>query len=230
MNHGDLQYKGKIPDWANIDGTRVFVPFIQEPTPDASWVSIAAAVSGTDANPKKWLEPVHVAFANLNVDDPEALAAFVKTYGISGRFCNRDDSTGKLFVDPEYIRRLQIELWTLWGGALSGSGLLGIEISTSEGDLSVELTGGFIKVSVRDLLSFIMASFLIDRASHRTQSCEYSRCTRQRYFLKTRADQQFCSTQCRALHNRMLWRTDPKNVEHEKRQRRKARKKRQHVA
>lgn len=219
MNHEDLRYAGKIPSIVKTDGGKVLVPFTQEPSPEASWAAIASAVNGPVARPDEWPEPAHVAFANLDLDDPQAFVAFVTTYGISGRFCNRDEDTGKLFADPEYARRSQKELRALWGGAFGGVNQ--IKLTSSADDLSVELDG-LVKVSVHDLESFIMCSFLIDRATDRTQVCQFSRCPRQRYFLKTRADQQFCSTQCRALHNRLLWRTDPKNVEREKKQRRKA--------
>jgi hypothetical protein len=220
VNHDDLRYKGKIPNRVEIDGMRLWVPFVQEPTPEASWADVSSAFEGSPAHPENWPLPAHVAFANANLDDLEAFASFVRTYGLSGRFCNRDETTGKLFVDPEYARRIQDQFRGLWSLGGPESGLTGF--GAGAGDLTIELAGGVVKIAVCDLDTFILFGYIIDRAAGRTHVCEYSRCPRQKYFLKARADQEFCSTQCRAAHNRLLWRSDPKKVEQENIQRRKA--------
>jgi len=186
--------------------------------------AIDNALDGLPADPKIWPEPVHVAFANLNVRDPEALAQFVKIYGTSGMFCDYDEDTGKLIVDPGKVEWEQQEFRHVWD-VLGAADHLNIRGNAD--DLSADLSGGIVKLSIRDLNTFIWISYLIDRANGTAQVCQYSQCKRQRYFLKVRSDQQFCSTECRGLHHMKAWRSDPKNAERERKQRRKtARKKR----
>lgn len=234
MNHDDLRYKGKIPNRVELDGTRVLVPLGQVPSSgssarpsnfrDAVLAAVNDAVDGTPANPETWPEPVHVAFANLNARNPEALAHFVRIYGTSGMFFDYEEDTGKLIVDPGKVAREQEEFRHVWDVRGAASNL---NIRGGTDDLSADLSGGVVKLSVRDLKTFIWVSYLIDRATGKTEVCQYSRCPRQRYFLKVRSDQQFCSTECRSLHHMKVWRSDPKNAERERKQRRKtARKKR----
>ena len=46
--------------------------------------------------------------------------------------------------------------------------------------------------------------------------CGFEKCREQKYFLKIRSDQEFCSTKCRGLHHVIVWRSDPKNAERER--------------
>jgi len=195
MKHEDLVYKGQIPA-VTLDGGQVLV-----------------SRPGIPADPKAWPEPVHVAFANLKANDPQVLAAFAKTYGTSGQFTRKESPDA---VAPEYVEWIQEELrhgWDTLGAAK--------EVSIRGSDLAADLSGGVVRLSTHDLNTFLWVSFLIDRANGLTHVCEYSRCPRQRYFLKVRSDQKFCSSECRALHNMELWRADPKNKKREQRRRRK---------
>jgi hypothetical protein len=226
MNHQDLDYRGRIPKDVRIEGARLYVPFTQEPAPDSTATGIAAAVDGPFANPKKWPEAVHVAFANLNLDDTADFASFVKTYGISGHFCNRDE-TGKIFVGSEYAKEAQRFLRLAWDQNYPGVQITGVAAesadptSTDPGDFQVKVVNGTVRIVVADLQAFITLGYLIDLANKRVRVCEFPECKRQRYFLKVRSDQEYCSPQCRAQHNMKLWRADPKNAARELRKARK---------
>jgi hypothetical protein len=138
-----------------------------------------------------------------------------------------------LLIYPENARRMQEFLRLMWGGepgkvdafeeyletpkVESATGEL---VGFSEG-IGVEIVKGNVRITAVDLDTLITFGYLIDRANSRVHACEFPGCKRQRYFLKTRSDQAYCSSQCRAQHNMELWRSNPKNKARELRQARK---------
>jgi hypothetical protein len=87
-------------------------------------------ISGTlreDVTEERWSEPPHIAFANLRVEDPQAVDAFVKRYGIlhwnaaSRAFPEKESNVGTRENILRIRDRNQQELKTRLENAIQGS-------------------------------------------------------------------------------------------------------------
>jgi hypothetical protein len=211
---------------------RLLVPFQQVPRPGAvAGPDLVPLMHSKPIDTKRWPDPPHQAFANLDFRDMRRLEFFVRTYGISGHFCNLDRSNGVWFVDRALLQKWQDRLRAAWGQFIAhdyeGHANGPRNLSAYRGkenlwfhprSLTIDAKG---HLAVSDLWSYICVCFITDCTAGLTKVCEFEGCKFLRYFLKSRTDQRFCTKQCRARHNMKEWRKSLRNQKHERAVRRK---------
>lgn len=177
---------------------------------ETSWGFWASEVlEGGQVDMGKWIDPVHVEFANTDFSDIRRAWSFVKKYGTSGLFCGVDRKSKRCFLRPDLLQKYQSDLRGAWRGT-KGS------LWFHPRSIDVGYADGALRLAIRDLWTLICVGFMLDRSKGTTGVCEYGRCTFQPYFLRSRKDQQFCSKQCRAKRNMEIWRSRPQNVKRER--------------
>lgn len=153
-------------------------------------------------------EPVHEAFAHLNIKDDAGVQVFERTWGpIAERpMWARHDW-------PEILRNA----WRGNGAALAEiNGWMNQYVQTS-----IRFVTGRIEVEPKDLLASIFLLFLRDYSAGKIAICENPDCV-QPYFVKRRASQKFCeSSACKAHAQRqyaLKWWDDVGKKRREKKQ------------
>jgi len=208
-------YQGVAPttiQWANHG---LIVPLKEGPPPGAvSGPDFVRFVDGAAVDQMRWRDPAHLAFANLDIQSRSRVESFIRSFGISGHFFNKDRDSGQWFIDPDFIRKYQKRLRKAWDGQLG-------QLWFHPRSVTVDARGERLVLVVRDLWTLICIGLLLDR--ERAKVCEHIGCRFLRYFLKARRDQQFCSKSCRALHNMQAWRANARNRKRERMQRRRRR-------
>jgi hypothetical protein len=215
-------YEGVVPSGLQCIDGRLVVAFKQHPrSGTVSGLDLVHLLDGIPANQRRWPEPVHQAFANMNFQDPRQVERFVKLYGISGHFCNLPEGSWEQpvadrqwFIDPSLLQKYQAQLREAWVRKRPN-------LWFHPRSIKVDLKDEELRLVVRDLWALICVGFLRDHSAGRARVCEFEGCKCLRYFLSSRSDQKYCSKSCRSSKNMQAWRSSAKNREHEQAIRRK---------
>jgi hypothetical protein len=139
----------------------------------------------------KWREPPHVALANLHINDPQSVMAFMGRYGVlEGTFRTEEHQT-KFEVQGSELWTTQETLRDAWKGE-SGEAWNLLESLVEENvDADVIPACGFVTLRVRNLWTFVAFLFLMDSARGKLGICHNPDCPAP-YFSKKRITQKFC--------------------------------------
>lgn len=166
-----------------------------------------ALASLREAEQDRWLEPPHIAFANLRADDPQSVEAFVKRYGVL-RYLGRpgillSDSPTRTILPPRTFRieasgvkEAQLTLQASWETAVAPDSygafpIDSMKVGALEGLEVSDLVKGSVQIKARDVLTLISFLFLRDYTRGRLGICGNPDCPA-RYFRKNRRTQKFC--------------------------------------
>jgi hypothetical protein len=139
----------------------------------------------------EWIEPPHVALANLRIDDPQSVMAFMGRYGVlEGTFRTEEDQT-KFEVQGWEFWTTQGTLRSAWNGE-SGEAWNVLE-SLVEENIAADVVPayGSVDLRVRDLWTFVAFLFLMDSPRGKLGVCHNPDCPAP-YFQKKRITQKFC--------------------------------------
>src|SRR5690349_14509855 len=107
----EVLYEGIVPAEITRLEDKLLIPFTQVPPPGStSGPDLVRFLNGTIVDVKKWRDPPHVAFANLDFDDPSKIDYFLRHFGVSGHFLTHDGSANDWFVAPKRVREWQTRL------------------------------------------------------------------------------------------------------------------------
>lgn len=178
---------------------------------------ILPAVDGSSVDQNEWLDPAHVTFANLQVCDQDQVESFLLRYGLSGAFCVRgltptSGAPEEWFIYAERMTQRQTLLREAWSAQNP-------QLWFHPRSVAINMNAGKLQLVTPDLWTFICLSFLSDHSRGRTAVCKFAGCRCLPHFLKSRRDQEFCSSRCRALENMKSWRRNPSNRRRENRRR-----------
>jgi hypothetical protein len=208
-------YEGVVPSVLKLIDNGLIVGFKQ--CSPRGWFPVPERVhllDGVPADTRRWPEPVHQAFANMNFQNPGRVESFVKLYGFSGHFCNLSESwqqaadDRRWFIDPSLILKYQAQLREAWGEKRPN-------LWFHPRSIKVDAKDGQLRLVAHDLWTLICIGFLKDHAAGKTKVCKFEGCKWERYFISSRRDQKCCSKSCRSSKNMQEWRSNAENREHE---------------
>ena len=137
------------------------------------------------------LEPPHLALANLRINDPQSVMAFMGRYGVlEGTFRTEEHQT-KFQVQGWELWTTQGTLLDAWKGE-SGKAWNLLESLVEENiDADVVPAWGSVALRIRNLWTFVAFLFLMDSARGKLGICHNPDCPAP-YFQKKRITQKFC--------------------------------------
>jgi hypothetical protein len=170
-----------------------------QPDPDvADFPSIFSGTLGTERLAgKAWRVPPHIAFANLRVEDPQSVAAFIKQHGVL-LYADRHEKDSlhdagfrKAFRErAEDLAAYQGFLQLAWDGEHSSFDLMEDQIEAGI-VTRVHVRDGVVSLETPALWTFICFLFLRDFTAGKLGICANPDCPA-RYFKKKRSTQKFC--------------------------------------
>jgi hypothetical protein len=157
---------------------------------------------------EQWLDPPHIAFANLRVNDSRSVEAFIRRYGVlhlEGRrgFLHSGDSTTRVVLPQQQFRiespeveEEQLHLRAAWETAVDSSvkGAFPLDVTkvkALEGLEVHDLLNGIIQIKAKDLLTLVSFLFLRDSTTGKLGICANPDCLAP-YFRKKRTTQKYC--------------------------------------
>jgi hypothetical protein len=158
---------------------------------------IRGTVGVDPVDTRRWRDPPHVSFGNLNVEDRNAVRRFIVTYGppIADlmEIPEYDDQFEVNFTLVGYMKERVVRAWrdrdarALWFGACAE----GLE------NYSLPLTWsrGGADVRVADCFTYLRLLLTRDLADGRARICRNPTCPAP-YFIARRKDQTFCRWEC----------------------------------
>jgi hypothetical protein len=232
-----LIFNGKAPtatEW-KWHGDRVAIPW-QEPAEmdrirtGQTPISLLSFLPGSKVDQKRWPEPAHQAFVNLDLGSHTRIEVFLRTYGMSPRFFeDLIPVEGKVLLSVEKLCELQEELRRDWqavgrlGGRLQSRVNL---LSSLPPTLDLRTQPGRLSIITNDLWVLIDLGWRLDLARGLVGYCKLPDCKQLPYFIKPRSDAEFCGGHCRSVFHMRERRTDPRKREIDNARRRKGKKKR----
>jgi hypothetical protein len=163
---------------------------------DSDDYAVFGTLADQDVNPDDWPEPPHVAFANVNLDDPMAAITFTETYGTlySGWTLGTgtSPSEGEFRIAKCDLQAAQTVLREAWRG--SPSDIVSLEGAVEEGiEANVLVHAASVELSTNGLSPFIDFLFLRDLAGDKIGVCLNPDCLAP-YFVRRRKTQKFCDS------------------------------------
>lgn len=157
-------------------------------------------VDGPRAEDNDWREQPHIACANLRVEDPQSVMAYMRRYGMPCNFGKTDHLYVKFEVSYNTIREAQEILRNAWKntlpydseGEVRVSCVTELEAYVEENmQASVIVPAGVTHLQIENLWTLIAFLFLHDYAARKLGICANPDCPAP-YFKKKRITQKFC--------------------------------------
>lgn len=219
-----LLFTGTAPTSIEWEGGRAVIRFKKPAPPSIVHKRMPVSLlAGSRVDQSRWPDPAHLAFVNLDLQSQKRVEWFLRTYGISERFF-REWTSEKAFIDLATLRDLQVHFRLIWRAANATAG--SNPLTHLPSGTALKSQAGRVWLVTDDLWVVMEVGSFLDTAQNRLKICRLSDCKLLPYFIKARADAEFCSGKCRSIFYMRERRKNPALREIDNARRRKTPKKR----
>jgi hypothetical protein len=146
---------------------------------------------------KHWPDKPHVAFANLDLMDPETLKMFTKTYGpVIADLTKLPAADHRFEVDLYMVVSMRERVRSAWRA--KDAKRLWLSESVERYDMPFTVSGKTLQLAPNDVFTYLRLLLTRDISEGRARICNNPDCATP-YFITKRSDQTHCEWKCTNL-------------------------------